>query len=144
MPIETKPLDSINHDDPHHESQINDANGAPSEETKEADGVFSEETIANGANGLITNGANGLRVDTGHDGNFIPPASSSVLSPTSSSSSVLSPTSPNIVSQGLSLGLRCQMAGTSFQMPNVTGPLSINAVCQAAARSTAGGTNRFL
>ena len=45
-------------------------------------------------------------------------------------------TEPNVVSQAGTLGLRCQVAGAAVDMPTITGPLSINAVFQAAARSS--------
>ena len=48
------------------------------------------------------------------------------------------PNVPNVV-QNSALGLRCQVSGTSVDMPTVTGPLSIDAVCKAAARSTSSG-----
>ena len=45
---------------------------------------------------------------------------------------------PNVY-RAPTLGLRCQMAGASVEMPSVTGPLSINAVFNAAARSNSFG-----
>ena len=45
---------------------------------------------------------------------------------------------PNVRLQPITVALRCQPGGVDLEIP-VTGPLSINAVCQAAARSRTGG-----
>ena len=121
MPIEIKSLNGINNDNLRHESHSDDVINAQNYGINGANLVL--ENSANGDTSSVLN--SGLRVETDLDKLSVP----------SSSSSILSSTSPNIVAQGPALGLRCQKAGTSLDLPTVTGPLSINAVCQAAARS---------
>ena len=95
------------------------------------DGAIHGNGLSNGVPAVSTGPSNGL--PTGHSNGV-----STVANGHSHGQDNSESLEPNVRLQPITVALRCQPGGVDLEIP-VTGPLSINAVCQAAARSRTGG-----